>query len=54
MAETGFERGGDDVFDFRVGHAEDAESKGGDGCAVGGDGLHLENFSLNLPVRRRK
>src|SRR5690606_9524982 len=36
VAETGFERGGNDAFDLRVGHAEDAETNGRNGGAGGG------------------
>jgi len=34
VTETGFERGGNDAFDLRVGHAKDAETKGA--AATGG------------------
>ncbi|MNE99681.1 hypothetical protein D3C80_1983980 [compost metagenome] len=54
MAEAGLERGGNDPFHLRVGHAEDAEAQGWNGGAVSGDGLHLKNSSLKAPEGRRE
>src|SRR5690606_41275446 len=47
VSESGYERGGNDAFDLCVGHAEVAETKGRNGGAVSGDGLHLKFLAVS-------